>query len=99
MDVLSKSALNWEAYESFSFICAEGLQHFGALSTIVRQIRLCKYPWIKFCFFLEQSDTMLKEVVTAIYQAHPYEEPVMFSQNCLRTLHIRRPDIDNLNRF
>lgn len=99
MDVLSKSALNWEAYESVSFICAEGLQHFGALSTIVRQIRLCKYPWIKFCFFLEQSDTMLKEVVTAIYQAHPYEEPVIFIQNCLRTLHIRGADIDNPNRF
>jgi hypothetical protein len=42
---------------------------------------------------------MLKEVVVAIYQAHPYEEPVMFSQNCTRTLHIRGADIDNLNRF
>ena len=33
MDVFSKSALNWEAYESVSFICAEGLKHFGTLST------------------------------------------------------------------
>ena len=33
MDVFSKSALNWKAYESVSFICAEGLKHFGALST------------------------------------------------------------------
>ena len=42
---------------------------------------------------------MLKEVVTAIYQAHPYEEPIIFIQNCLRTLRIRGADIDNPNRF
>ena len=42
---------------------------------------------------------MLKHLVTAIYQAHAYEEPMIFIQNCLRTLHIRGGDIYNPNRF
>jgi hypothetical protein len=42
---------------------------------------------------------MLKEVIAAIYQARPYEAPVMFSQNFFSTLHIRGADIDNPNRF
>ena len=42
---------------------------------------------------------MLKDVVAAIYQAHPYEAPVIFAQNFFSTLHIRGAEIDNPNRF
>ena len=80
---------------------ASGCQQFRSLGTGYNRAtnHTVEVTCVEICFFLEQSDTMLKEVVTAIYQAHPYEEPVIFIQNCLRTLHIRGADIDNPNRF
>ena len=109
--VLSNKALTWQACEPHSFMRMQGLQHFGSQST-KHKAQSTKHK-AQFCdksgcastlrsrsaFFLVQWYAMLKELVAAIYQAHPYEEPVMFSQPCLRTLHIRRHDIANLNRF
>jgi len=43
--------------------------------------------------------TVLARLIEAIYAAHPYEEPVIFVQPCLRTQHIRGQDENNPNRF
>ena len=39
------------------------------------------------------------QVLRSIYASHPYEEPVVFVETCVRTLHIRGVDEDNPNRF
>jgi len=38
-------------------------------------------------------------VIEAIYFAHPYEEPVIFVETGMRTLHIRGLDEENPHRF
>lgn len=99
--VLKKTPLKYGDYDQVTFMRASGCQQFRSLGTGYNRAtnHTVEVTCVEICFFLEQSDTMLKEVVTAIYQAHPYEEPVIFIQNCLRTLHIRGADIDNPNRF
>ena len=56
-------------------------------------------PCVELSFFLENDEALVSRVIEVVYDAHPYEEPVVFVQACLRTRHIRGLDEDNLNRF
>jgi hypothetical protein len=56
-------------------------------------------PCVELSFFLSHDEPKAVQVLKSIYSSHPYEEPVVLVESCLRTLHIRGMDEDNPNRF
>jgi len=53
----------------------------------------------RIAFFLGTDEAKAVQVIKSIYSTHPYEEPVVFVESCVRTLHIRGVDENNPNRF
>jgi len=86
-------------YDAVQFQTAPGRQSFrafghghnAATSDIVH------VPCVEVSFFIDAP--ALDATLKAIYHAHPYEEPVIYAQPTLRSLHIRGLDEDNPNRF
>jgi len=99
--VLKETALKCGDYDSVTFKTALGTQQFRSLGTGRNTATegAVEVPCVELSFFLENKEALVARVVEAIYRAHPYEEPVVFVQACLRTLHIRGVDEDNPNRF
>ncbi len=98
---LRKMPLEYGDYDQVIFIWASGSQQFGSLATGYNRTRnhTVEVNYVEIFFFLEQSDTMREDVITALNETYPYEELVVYGQNCLRTLHIRGTDSDDPNRF
>lgn len=88
-------------YDSVAFISTPGRQQFRSLGTgrNTANTAVVEVPCVELSFFVAASDEVVIDLLKAIYGAHPYEEPVVFVEQCLRTLHIRGLDEDNPNRF
>lgn len=71
--------------------CAGG--HNRASDTAV------EVPCVELQVFVGASGADLDPVLRAIYDSHPYEEPVIQMIPAIRSLHIRGVDEDNPNRF
>jgi len=99
--VITKDALKYGDYDCVTFKTARGVQQFRSLGTgrNVKTERAVEVPCCELSFFLEHDETIAIGVLKAIYNAHPYEEPVIALTPCIRTLHIRGRDEDNPNRF
>lgn len=99
--VLAEASLKYGDYDSVAFRTAAGVQQFRSLgsgrNTATQEV--VEVPCMEISFFLESNEALVGRVVEAIYASHPYEEPVVFIEACLRTLHIRGLDEDNPNRF
>lgn len=100
-EILKETDLKYGDYDSVTFRTAPGIQQFRSLGSgrNAATETAVEVPCIEFSFFLENNDALAARVVEIIYSAHPYEEPVVFVEACLRTLHIRGLDEDNPNRF
>jgi hypothetical protein len=91
--------LTWGDYDRVSFTSAPGVQRFRALGTgrnAATDDRVA-VPCVDLRVFV--PDGAIEAVLDAIHDAHPYEEPVVLVEPCLRTLHIRGRDEENPNRF
>ncbi len=99
--VLARTALKYGDYDSVTFRTAPGVQQFRSLGSgrNAATEAAVEVPCVELSFFLQQDDALVTRVIEAIYSAHPYEEPVIFVEPCLRSLHIRGLDEDNPNRF
>jgi hypothetical protein len=99
--VLAEASLKYGDYDSVTFKTAAGVQQFRSLGSgrNVATETVVEVPCVELSFFLESNEALVTRVVEAIYAAHPYEEPVVFVEACLRTVHIRGLDEDNPNRF
>jgi len=99
--VLGADALNYGDYDRVTFCSAPGLQGFRSLGTGRNAAtgRSVSVACIELSFFLPEDEDRARTVLGVIYDVHPYEEPVVFVQPCLRCLHIRGADEDNPNRF
>lgn len=99
--VLSCDPLRYGDYDSVTFQGAPGIQTFRSLGSgrNAASDGVVKVACVEVSFFLGDDAAALTQVLTAIYAAHPYEEPVIFVQPCLRSLHVRGMDEDNPNRF
>ncbi|GHB28744.1 hypothetical protein GCM10007094_16650 [Pseudovibrio japonicus] len=99
--ILNETPLKYGDYDSVTFQTATGVQQFRSLgrgrNTATETV--VEVPCIELSFFVLDDDALVTRVVEAIYSSHPYEEPVVFVEACLRTLHIRGLDEDNPNRF
>ena len=99
--VLTQTPLKYGDYNSVTFKTAAGIQQFRSLGGGRNAVTdtILEVPCVEVSFFLENNEPLIARVIEAIYSAHPYEEPVIFVEACLRTLHIRGLDEDNPNRF
>ena len=93
--------LTYGDYDSVTYRSAPGVQQFRSLGTgrNAATEAVAEVPCVELSVFLSDADAHAPKVIEAIYAAHPYEEPVVFAQPCLRTRHIRGLDEDNPNRF
>lgn len=99
--VLAVDPLAYGDYDRVSFRTASGTQRFRSLGhgRNAAMAEAVGVDCVELSFFLPEDDALCTRVIEAIYAAHPYEEPVLFVQPCLRGRHIRGMDEDNPNRF
>lgn len=99
--VLGVDALAYGDYDQVTFQTAAGQQRFRALGCGRNRAtaKAVSVACVELCFFLPDDAPRARRVLRAIYDTHPYEEPVIFIRPCLRSLHIRGLDEDNPNRF
>lgn len=99
--VLTTTSLRYGDYDCVTFKTAVGTQRFRSLGSGRNAVteKVVEVPCVELSFFLPDDDANAVEVLKAVYAAHPYEEPVVYVEACLRTRHIRGMDEDNPNRF
>ena len=99
--VLESTQLRYGDYEAVTFSSAVGTQNFRSLGSGRNRPNQhnVKVPTVELSFFFAGTAGELEQVIRAIYDTHPYEEPVVYVDRVDRTLHIRGIDEDNPNRF
>ena len=99
--VLSEDTLKYGDYDAVTFQSMLGIQRFRSLGSgrNAATERVDEVPCVELSFFLGGDEAKAVQVLKSIYASHPYEEPVVFVNPCVRTLHIRGMDEDNPNRF
>ena len=99
--VLAIDTLKYGDYDSVTFKTAAGIQQFRSLGSgrNIATGSIVEVPCVELSFFLTCDEEQTVQVLKSIYDSHPYEEPVVFVEPCLRATHIRGMDEDNPNRF
>ncbi len=99
--VLVDNALKYGDYDRVTFRTALGIQQFRSLGSgrNTATERVVEVPCVELSFFIGGDEARAVQTLRNIYAVHPYEEPVIFVEPCVRTLHIRGMDEDNPNRF
>lgn len=99
--VLVEDALTYGDYDCVTYRTAPGVQQFRSLGSgrNAATTDVVEVPCVELSFFLRDSEVTAVQVLKCIYASHPYEEPVVFLEPCVRTRHIRGLDEDNPNRF
>lgn len=99
--IRTQDPLSYGDYEAVSFRTAAGVQQFRSLGggrNIPNDV-VDDVPCVELSVFLPDDTALVGRVIEAVYNTHPYEEPVIFVTQCQRTTHIRGQDEDNPNRF
>lgn len=88
-------------YDCVTYRTAPGIQQFRSLGSgrNAATPKTVEVPCVELSFFLNGDEALAIQILKGIYSSHPYEEPVIFVEPCVRTLHIRGTDEDNPNRF
>lgn len=99
--VLKVVSLKYGDYDSVTFKTALGVQQFKSLGSgrNAATEAVLQVPCVELSFFTVNAGPLVAQVLEAIYSAHPYEEPVIFVEECLRTQHIRGMDEDSPHKF
>ena len=99
--VLQETALPYGDYDRVTFQSQPGRQQFRSTGSGRNAATdgVVAVPCVELSFFLPDEPALISRVLTALYDAHPYEEPVIFVAPCQRALHVRGRDEDNPNRF
>ncbi|MEM9580557.1 MAG: hypothetical protein AAF891_07695 [Pseudomonadota bacterium] len=93
--------LNYGDYDHVSFEQTEGIQRFRSKGTgrNARTEDVVEVPCTVLSAQLPHDADTACATLQAIYDAHPYEEPVISLTPSIGTRHIRGLDEDNPNRF
>ncbi|MGR3617242.1 MAG: hypothetical protein ACU0BB_14515 [Paracoccaceae bacterium] len=99
--ILTHDPLGWGEYDQVSFTTAIGTQKFRVLpsSRNAATENMVSVPCVELQFFTTAQEQALEPILCAIYDAHPYEEPVVQMIAAHRTRHISGLDEENPNRF
>lgn len=92
--------LRYGDYDHVSFASATGLQRFRSLpgGRNAASESVLEVPCEELSFFVGTQE-QVTQVIQAIYEYHPYEEPVIFVRTVQRSLHRAGMDEDNPNKF
>lgn len=88
-------------YEAVTFTSAPGVQRFRVLETARNAATqdAVAVPCVSLRFFLAEDCGALEKVLDALYDLHPYEEPVIYVHAVSRGRHVAGAGDDNPNRF
>ena len=100
-EVIVECPLKYGDYDKVAFTSVPGIQSFRSLGSGRNAATegVVEVPCVELSFFIEGDAATIETAVKAIYLVHPYEEPVIFLEPCLRALHVRGMDENNPNRF
>jgi hypothetical protein len=98
--VVAAVGLEYGKYDQVAYIDAQGLEQFRPISgsKAGAQSRAGRAPTKVVSFSLVHDAAVLKNALDAIYQAHNYEEPVVYVSEVWRT-RSSNPDEANPNRW
>lgn len=102
LDAITQACrLEYGDYDHVSFEEAEGTQRFRAIGTGRNSVTadVVSMPCVQITAQLPQNASQINDVISALYAAHPYEEPVITLTPSLSMHHVRGMDEDNPNRF
>ncbi|WP_282153079.1 hypothetical protein [Ruegeria atlantica] len=99
--VLVDDVLKYGDYDCVTYQAAPGMQQFRSLGSGRDRAtkKVVEVPCVELSFFLGSYEAKTVQVLRNIYSSHPYEEPVIFIEPSMRTLHIRGMDEGNPNRL
>lgn len=99
--ILSTTSLAWGDYDQVAYTSAPGIQQFRSCPGGVNRASdtAVEVACVELQVFVAASGAEMEPVLRAIYDSHPYEEPVIQMIPAVRSLHIRGMDDDNPNRF
>ena len=98
--VIGCSSLEYGNYEHVAFRHTPGTQQFkpkvGSSSGALEKVCIaCE----EVSFTLPKDEDVLRQVIEAIFEVHPYEEPVIQIQEILTTRYKYGSDSDNPNKW
>ena len=98
--VVAAVGLEYGKYDQVAYIDAQGLEQFRPIggSKAGAQSRASRVPTKVVSFSLVHDPAVLKKALDAVYQAHNYEEPVIYVSEVWRT-RSSNPDEANPNRW
>ncbi|MEM8859354.1 MAG: hypothetical protein AAGD96_13590 [Chloroflexota bacterium] len=98
--VCNISPLEYGDYDNVTFKTSIGVQQFRSLGTGRNPASpgVVELDTVEISFFLPGDEQKAVQVLETVYTFHPFEEPVVFVQPCVRTLHINGVDEDNPNK-
>jgi len=99
--ITAADPLTYGDYDQVAFTTSPGAQQFRSLSggRNPETDAAVTVPCVELQVFTEATGQELEPILRAIYDAHPYEEPVIQLLPAERTRHIRGMDEGNSNRF
>lgn len=99
--VLDVTDLKYGDYDKVMYKSPAGIQSFRSLGTGRNKAtgRVVTIPCVEVVFTIPANEDLAARVIEAVFDKHPYEEPVIHITPTTRTLHIRGLDEDNPNRF
>ena len=99
--ILLQEPLHWGDYDQVSYTTSAGEQQFRSRPGGRNQAtdQAVAVTCVELQIFVPKQGQELAPLLCAIYQAHPYEEPVIQLIAAARSLHRRGQDEANPNRF
>ncbi len=99
--VLEVTDLKYGDYDKVMFKSAAGVQSFRSLGTGRNKAtgKIVNVPCCEVVFTIPANEDLSARVLEAVFDKHPYEEPVIHITQTTRTLHHRGLDEDNPHRF
>ncbi|GGB10308.1 hypothetical protein [Allosediminivita pacifica] len=99
--ILAADSLKYGDYDSVTFTTQPGIQRYRSLGTgrNAPSGGVVEVPCAELAFLVPRDPAVLTQVLQAIHQVHPYEEPVVVVTEALRTRHVPGSVEDNPNKF
>ncbi|MEP2718798.1 hypothetical protein [Pseudophaeobacter sp.] len=99
--ILAVEPLQWGDYDQVAFTTKAGTQQFRVLPQARNAAtdQAVTVACVELQVFVPRRGQALEPVLRAIYDAHPYEEPVIQILAAQRSCHRRGADEANPNRF
>lgn len=98
--IINVTPLSYGSYDQVLFKYNNGTLQFKPLESAIGGAEdLNQLPCDEISFYLPKNDALIASVIEAIFESHPYEEPVILIQEVLRTRSKNDQALDNPNKW